>query len=194
MPSWSVGGLQHVVGSFIYACGFRRPLFSIFATVFAEITAHPVHGIFKPTAVGVSEVTLETVTLPLASTNLRSPVRRVISSSDEPMVGGGASEASVFTQSCNVATQAPAEDHAAQLNERASIPQDDVVECFFVSANSVESRWRVAGIAVQNSVTSGVLKPTYLFVVCGCCPGKLSSPTSSQLQHCSQRRVRVKVF
>ena len=45
------------------------------------------------------------------------------------MVGGGVSEASVFTQSCNVATQALAEDHAAQLNEGASTPQDDVVEC-----------------------------------------------------------------
>ena len=47
------------------------------------------------------------------------------------MIGGGASEASVFTQSCNVATQALAEDHAAQLIEGASSPQDDVVECSF---------------------------------------------------------------
>ena len=37
----------------------------------------------------------------------------------------------MFNQSCNVATQALAEDHAAQLKEEASSPQDDVVECFF---------------------------------------------------------------
>ena len=128
MPRWSVGGLQHVVGSFSYACGFRRPLFTILAAVFAEITAHPVHGTFKPTEVSVSEVMLALVTLPFASTNLRRFVRRVVSSSDASTVGGGASEASVFTQSCNVATQALAEGHAAQLNEGASSPQDDVVE------------------------------------------------------------------
>ena len=63
MPRLSVGGLQHVVGSFSYACGFRRPLFSIQAAVFAEITAHPVHGTFKPTADSVLKVMLA---LPLA--------------------------------------------------------------------------------------------------------------------------------
>ena len=56
MPRWSEGGLRHVVGSFSYACGFRRPLFSIQAAVFAEITAHPVHR--------VSEVMLALVALP----------------------------------------------------------------------------------------------------------------------------------
>ena len=73
MPSWSVGGVQHMVGSFSYACGFRRPLFSILAAVFAEITAHPVHGTFKPTAASVSEVILALVTLPFSKYESAEP-------------------------------------------------------------------------------------------------------------------------
>ena len=45
-----------------------------------------------------------------------------------------------------------------------------------------------------NSLTSCVFKPTYLFVVYGCCPGKLLSPTSSQLQPCSRRRASKSVL
>ena len=57
-----------------------------------------------------------------------------------------------------------------------------LLSVLFARVSSVESRWRVAGIAVLNSVTIGVFKVTFLFLVCGRCPGKLSSPTSSQLQ------------
>ena len=77
MPWWSVGGLQHVVGSFRYACGFRRPLFLLHL-------CRRLRG------------------------DHRAPGPRYFQAHCSWRLGGdvgGASEASVVTQSCNVATQ-----------------------------------------------------------------------------------------
>ena len=79
---WTGQGLQQIVGYFSFACGFRRPLFSVLAETYAEATAYPPLLPFTPSDAAVLEILLSALLIPLAFTDLSASISRNISTSD----------------------------------------------------------------------------------------------------------------
>ena len=87
---WTGQGLQQIVGCFSFACGFRRPLFSVLAETFAEATAYSPLVPFTPSDAAVLEILLSALLIPLAFTDLRASISRTISTSDASERAGAA--------------------------------------------------------------------------------------------------------
>ena len=79
---WTGQGLQQIVGYFSFACGFRRPLFSVLAETYAEATAYAPLLPFTPSDAAVLEILLSALLIPPAITDLRASISRTISTSD----------------------------------------------------------------------------------------------------------------
>ena len=117
---WTVVPLQHCIGLYTFAAGFRRPLFAVFSAAYHEITAHDDLLPFTPSSPSVIELLVAALTVPLALTDLRAKIRPIISSSDASHQGGGASEASCFKPVMEPKVQALMERHAETSNEEAA--------------------------------------------------------------------------
>ena len=114
---WTGQGLQQIVGYFSFACGFRRPLFSVLAETFAEATAYSPLVPFTPSDAAVLEILLSALLIPLAFTDLRASISRTISTSDASERAGAAAEATAFRAECQPRVQELAAAHAAEMNE-----------------------------------------------------------------------------
>ena len=89
---------QHWAGVFCFAAGFRRPLFAVAEQIFAFIVKlDDRKGALEvlPNEVR-DEVLVAGLLTPLAFSNLRAPLRPIISCSDASEQGGAAAEASRF--------------------------------------------------------------------------------------------------
>ena len=89
---------QHWAGVYCFAAGFRRPMFSVleqFFTFIVEFEAKDKKMREMPNAVR-DEALVAGLLIPLATTNLRAPVRKTISISDASEVGGASAEATRF--------------------------------------------------------------------------------------------------
>ena len=98
VPKASQVACQHWCGLFCFAAGFRRPLFAVLEQIFGFIVKMEDPGIpaaALPNAVQ-DEILVTGLLLPLASTNLRAPLRQRISITDASEFGGAAAEASRF--------------------------------------------------------------------------------------------------
>ena len=72
---WTGQGLQQIVGYFSFACGFRRPLFSVLAETFAEATAYSPLVPFTPSDAAVLEILLSALLIRLRSPTSGPPSR-----------------------------------------------------------------------------------------------------------------------
>ena len=94
---------QQWSGHFCFAAGFRRPLFAVLEQIFSfivEMEDPQMPAAELPNAVR-DEILLAGLLMPLASTNLRAPLRQRISISDASEFGGAAAEATHFVSAMN---------------------------------------------------------------------------------------------
>ena len=116
---WTGQGLQQIVGYFSFACGFRRPLFSVLAETFAEATAYSPLVPFTPSDAAVLEILLSALLMPLAFTDLRASISRTITTSDASERAGAAAEATAFHAECHPRVRELAAADAAEMNEES---------------------------------------------------------------------------
>ncbi|CAK0908038.1 unnamed protein product, partial [Prorocentrum cordatum] len=117
--AWPAAGLQHWIGGYCFAAGFRRPTFSVLQECFgfAAAAETKAQGILEPDPQVVDEVMVATALLPMCFTDLRAQLRRIISSSDASESGGGASEARQLISAFDPETAEVHDDVNAALNE-----------------------------------------------------------------------------
>ena len=89
---------QHWAGAFCFMAGFRRPLFAVCDELFKFISAFGDDSlsIKEVPDAARDEVLLGALLAPLAFSNLRAPLRPVISVTDASEQGGAAGEATRF--------------------------------------------------------------------------------------------------
>ena len=98
---------QHWSGLFCFAAGFRRPLFAGLEQIFSfivEMDSKVDSASTLPNGVR-DEILLAGLLVPLAFSNLRAPLREMISVSDASEFGGAAAEASKFTAALDKKTE-----------------------------------------------------------------------------------------
>ena len=114
--------LQHWAGVACFAAGFRRPSFSALEEIFSFISSP---GWLSSTQRRLplevfDEVLVFAGLLPLCFTNLRAPIRPVISITDASEDGGGSAEATTFLSTMSKGRASSAEDWLAGINEELS--------------------------------------------------------------------------
>ena len=115
--SWTQNMLRHWCGGAVFACGFRRPIFSVLQEVFHQICELET----GPSAAWrecIDEVLSLAVLLPFCHADLRAPMRKAISCTDASEAGGGSAEAKHFK-----ATLCPL-DAVAEENARSSLAEE----------------------------------------------------------------------
>ena len=78
---------QHVVGCLSFAAGFRRPVYAVLQDIF-DVVAEPGAEYVESSGGALDEIVWCSLLLPLCYTNLRAPLRKVISCSDASEKGG----------------------------------------------------------------------------------------------------------
>ena len=124
--------LQHWTGSFCFAAGFRKCLFSSLAEVFSFISSYEdvKHGKLVLPAEVSDEILLAAALLPLAGTNLRSPLRLSMSISDASEQGGAAAIATHFCARLDKVTASASSSRLANANEEALAANPPVIYPF----------------------------------------------------------------
>ena len=125
--------VQHWAGSFCFAAGFRRSLFSTVSEVFSFIVSFEdqTRGkLVMPPDVS-DEVLVACSLLPLAAASLRAPLRQYLSISDASEDGGFAAVAYRFTTHLDKPYAAELLDRTANVNEESSTVSrsDNVIFC-----------------------------------------------------------------
>eukprot|EP00971_Amphidinium_carterae_P350670 6491677-Amphidinium_carterae.2 len=85
--------LQHLLGLGSFACSFRRPCYSLFQEAYPFLVAQGLDSCLELSPAVIDELLSVAILLPLMKTDLRSPIRPVLSASDASLSGGGAAEA-----------------------------------------------------------------------------------------------------
>lgn len=114
--------MQHWAGIACFAAGFRRPSFSVLESIFTFISSESwVRYPSQPIPLDViDEMLCFCGILPLCYTNLRAPIRPKISISDASEQGGGAAEATHFTELLDPRKAKEAEDWFANICEESA--------------------------------------------------------------------------
>ena len=103
IPKASQVSCQHWSRLFCFAAGFRRPLFAVLEQIFGFIVEMDGKAGLEealPNAVR-DEILLAGLLAPLTFTNLRAPLREIISVTDASEQGGTAGEATRFVTATN---------------------------------------------------------------------------------------------
>eukprot|EP00971_Amphidinium_carterae_P325595 6455946-Amphidinium_carterae.1 len=118
--------LQHWLGLFCFAAGFRRPAYSILQAVFDAVMG--AEGEFRLSDAMREEILSALMLLPLLHTDLGAELRSTISCSDASPSGGGAAEATHFAPQLGRLGQFIA-SATAKLNEELGIVVDGTSCC-----------------------------------------------------------------
>ncbi|CAE7806385.1 unnamed protein product [Symbiodinium sp. CCMP2592] len=137
--------LRHWTGKAAFAAAFKRPLFSILQEVYCVMDWAKEGTQITPSAPVIDEVLCFSVLLPLAETDLSSPVSEVISCTDASPSGGGCSIATGFKDK-SLLLPLPVEDPGTcglcqkelDMPERMMPP---VVACPEVRGTFLGSQW-----------------------------------------------------
>ena len=122
VPKATQVACQHWSGLYCVAAGFRRPLFSVLEEIFSFIVKMDDSKLSEeplPNAVR-DEVLLAGLLMPLATTNLRAPLREKMSISDASEFGGASAEASHFVAATDPKIQKLANERDMTLLEEGS--------------------------------------------------------------------------
>ena len=136
--------MQHWAGVACFAASFRRPSFSVLESIFTFISCdswskHQQQSI--PPEV-IDEMLCFCGVLPFCFTNLRAPIRPKISISDASELGGGAAEASHFTEILDPCKAKKAEDWFANICEESPFAKEPDRCC--AGCGSDKPDWGVA--------------------------------------------------
>ena len=122
VPKATQVACQHCSCLYCFAASFRRPLFSVLEEIFSFIVKMDDSSLpadTLPNAVR-DEVLLAGLLMPLATTNLRAPLRTRISISDASEFGGASAEASQFVAAADEGIQKLANERDMAMLEEGS--------------------------------------------------------------------------
>lgn len=139
---WGEAALRHWCGNAAFACQFRRPLFAILQQVCWEAEDLSL-GVRAPSLSAFGEVLLFSMLLPLTFTNLRAPVRGIISATDASEDGGAASEATRFLPVLEASAANALEAKWGNLAEASGvsdIPRWGCITCNTLQADALGGR------------------------------------------------------
>ena len=92
--------LQSLLGCWIHACLFRRPMFAVMDCIFSEGISLPPDSTFQLSAMAVNELMLLLVLAPLLQTDMRANVGEAIYMLDASPTGGAICHAKLGVEAC----------------------------------------------------------------------------------------------
>lgn len=122
---------QHWSGLFCFKAGFRRPIFSVCQEVFKFINSFEEGGseCRSPPLEVLDEILVAALSTPLAFTNLRAPIRPVLSITDASEQGGAAGEATEFLKHVGRNAGAEADDLLMNSSEEFTRGKTGIMKC-----------------------------------------------------------------
>ena len=128
---WQEGSTRHWVGLSAHAAQFRRQLFPVLQEIFFTCIDLE-KGPLAPAAEVLDEVMAFACLIPMCYSNLRAPLRDVISCTDASEEGGAAGEASHLIKQLTSSSSQKLKDFWQMVSEESSSSRFTGVSCVHV--------------------------------------------------------------